>query len=44
VLALALSLSLIALWMIVHDGEMEPTEAVGLLIAYGILGAAVWTE
>lgn len=43
VLALALSLSLIALWMIVQDGEMEPTEAVGLLIAYGILGAAVWT-
>jgi Ca2+:H+ antiporter len=44
VLALTLVLSLIALWMIVHDGEMEPTEAVGLLIAYGILGAAVWTE
>jgi Ca2+:H+ antiporter len=44
VLALSLVLSLIALWMIVQDGEMEPTEAVGLLIAYGILGAAVWAE
>jgi Ca2+:H+ antiporter len=43
-LALALFFSMIVLWMIVHDGEIEPVEAVGLLVTYGVLGAAIWVE
>jgi Ca2+:H+ antiporter len=43
-LALALFLSMIVLWMIVQDGEIEPAEAVGLLVTYGVLGAAIWVE
>jgi Ca2+:H+ antiporter len=42
--ALALFLSVIVLWMIVHDGEIEPVEAIGLLATYGVLGAAIWVE
>jgi Ca2+:H+ antiporter len=44
VLALALVFALIILWMILHDGEIEPVEAVGLLVTYTILGAAIWVE
>jgi Ca2+:H+ antiporter len=44
VLALSLVLALTILWMIVHDGEIEPVEAVGLLATYAILGAAIWVE
>jgi Ca2+:H+ antiporter len=43
-LALALFLSMIVLWMILQDGEIEPVEAVGLLVTYGVLGAAIWVE
>lgn len=42
--ALALLLSLIVLWMIVHDGAVRPTEAVGLISLYAIVVAAVWVE
>jgi hypothetical protein len=42
--ALALLLSLIVLWMIVHDGAVRPTEAVGLISLYAIVAAAVWVE
>jgi len=44
VIALALVLSMVVLWMVVQDGEMEPREAIGLLGAYVILGATVWAE
>jgi Ca2+:H+ antiporter len=44
VVALALVLSMVALWMIVQDGEIEPVEAVGLLGVYTILCATVWAE
>jgi Ca2+:H+ antiporter len=43
-IALALFFSMIVLWMIVHDGEIEPVEAMGLLVTYGVLGAAIWVE
>jgi Ca2+:H+ antiporter len=43
-LALSLFLSMIVLWMILQDGEIEPVEAVGLLVTYGVLGAAIWVE
>jgi Ca2+:H+ antiporter len=43
-LALALFLSMIVLWMILQDGEIEAVEAVGLLVTYGVLGAAIWVE
>ncbi len=44
VLTVALGLSLVVLWMIMYDGEMQPVEAVGLLAVYVILGATVWAE
>ena len=44
VLAVALGLALIVLWMIMSDGEMQPVEAVGLLAVYAILGATIWAE
>ena len=43
-LAVALCLALIVLWMIMYDGEMQPVEAVGLLAVYAILGATIWAE
>jgi Ca2+:H+ antiporter len=44
VLAVALGLALIVLWMIMSDGEMQPVEAVGLIAIYAILGATIWAE
>jgi Ca2+:H+ antiporter len=44
VLTVALGLSLVVLWMIMYDGEMEPVEAAGLIAVYVILGATVWAE
>lgn len=44
VLAVALGLALIVLWMTMSDGEMQPVEAVGLLAVYTILGATIWAE
>ena len=44
VLAVALGLALVVLWMIMSDGEMQPVEAVGLLAVYAILGATIWAE
>ncbi len=44
VLAVALGLALIVLWMILSDGEMQPVEALGLVAVYVILGATVWAE
>jgi Ca2+:H+ antiporter len=44
VLAVALGLALIVLWMILSDGEMQPVEALGLVAVYTILGATIWAE
>jgi Ca2+:H+ antiporter len=44
VLAVSLGLALVVLWMIMHDGEMQPVEAVGLIAVYVILGATIWAE
>jgi Ca2+:H+ antiporter len=44
VLAVALGLALIVLWMIMSDGEMQPVEALGLIAVYTILGATIWAE
>ena len=44
VLAVALGLALVVLWMTMSDGEMQPVEAVGLLAVYAILGATIWAE
>ena len=43
-LAIALGLSLIVLWMVVVDGEIEPIEAAGLITVFVILGTLVWIE
>lgn len=43
-LTVAMGLSLFVLWMVVHDGEIEPIEAVGLLGTYAILGALLWVQ
>ena len=43
-LAIALGLSLIVLWMVVSDGEIEPVEGAGLITVYVILGTLIWIE
>ncbi len=43
-LAIALGLSLIVLWMVVSDGEIEPIEGAGLITVYVILGTLIWIE
>jgi Ca2+:H+ antiporter len=44
VVALALVLSLVVLWMILQDGEISAVEAAGLLGVYVIVASAVWAE
>ena len=44
VIAISLVLSLIVLWMIVQDGELEPVEALALIVIYCILATSVWVE
>ena len=44
VIAISLVLSLIVLWMIVQDGELEPVEALALIVIYAILATSVWVE
>ncbi len=43
-LAIALGLSLVVLWMVVSDGEIEPIEGAGLITVYVILGTLIWIE
>ena len=43
-LAIALGLSLIVLWMVVSDGEIEPIEGAGLITVYVILSTLIWIE
>ncbi len=44
VIAISLVLSMIVLWIIVQDGELEPVEALALIVIYGILATSVWVE
>jgi Ca2+:H+ antiporter len=44
VVAIALVLSLIVLWIILQDGELEPVEALALLVIYAVLATSVWVE
>jgi Ca2+:H+ antiporter len=44
VIAISLVLSMIVLWMIVQDGELEPVEALALIVIYAILATSVWVE
>jgi Ca2+:H+ antiporter len=44
VVAIALVLSLIVLWIILQDGELEPVESVALIVIYIILATSVWVE
>jgi Ca2+:H+ antiporter len=44
VVAIALVLSLILLWIILQDGELEPVEALALIVIYVILATSVWVE
>jgi Ca2+:H+ antiporter len=44
VIAIALVLSLIVLWFILHDGELEPVESVALIVIFVILATSVWVE
>ena len=43
-IAIALVLSLIVLWIILQDGELEPVEAVALIVIYVVLATSVWVE
>jgi Ca2+:H+ antiporter len=44
VIAIALILSLIVLWIILQDGELEPVESLALIVIYVILATSVWVE
>jgi Ca2+:H+ antiporter len=44
VVAIALVLSLILLWIILQDGELEPVEALALIVIYVVLATSVWVE
>jgi Ca2+:H+ antiporter len=44
VIAIALVLSLIVLWIILQDGELEPVEALALIVIYAVLATSVWVE
>ena len=44
VVAIALVLSLIVLWIILQDGELEPVEALALIVIYVVLATSVWVE
>jgi Ca2+:H+ antiporter len=44
VVAIALVLSLIVLWIILQDGELEPVEALALLVIYAVIATSVWVE
>jgi hypothetical protein len=32
------------LWIILQDGELEPVEALALLVIYAVLATSVWVE
>jgi Ca2+:H+ antiporter len=44
VIAISLVLSLIVLWMILQDGELEPVESLALIVIYVVLATTVWVE
>jgi Ca2+:H+ antiporter len=44
VIAISLVLSLIVLWIVLQDGELEPVESLALLVIYGVLATSVWVE
>jgi Ca2+:H+ antiporter len=44
VIAISLVLSLIVLWIILQDGELEPVEALALIVIYVVLATSVWVE
>ncbi len=44
VIAISMVLSLIVLWIVLQDGELEPVEAVALLVIYAVLATSVWVE
>ena len=44
VVAIALVLSMIVLWMILQDGELEPVEGLALVVIYVIIATSVWVE
>jgi Ca2+:H+ antiporter len=44
VIAISMVLSLIVLWIVLQDGELEPVEGVALLVIYAVLATSVWVE
>jgi Ca2+:H+ antiporter len=44
VIAISLVLSLIVLWIMLQDGELEPVESLALLVIYAVLATSVWVE
>ena len=44
VIAISMVLSLIVLWIVLQDGELEPVEALALLVIYAVLATSVWVE
>ncbi len=37
-------LSLIVLWIVLQDGELEPVEALALVVIYAVIATSVWVE
>jgi Ca2+:H+ antiporter len=44
VIAISMVLSLIVLWIVLQDGELEPVEGIALLVIYAVLATSVWVE
>ena len=44
VIAIAMILSLIVLWIILQDGELEPVESLALIVIFLVLATSVWVE
>jgi Ca2+:H+ antiporter len=44
VIATALVLAMTVLWIVLQDGELEPVEALALIVIYGVLATSVWVS
>ncbi|HEY1479558.1 MAG TPA: hypothetical protein VGF46_05985 [Gaiellales bacterium] len=44
VIAISLVLSLIVLWIVLQDGELEAVESLALIVIYVVLATSVWVE
>jgi Ca2+:H+ antiporter len=44
VIATALVLAMTVLWIVLQDGELEPVEALALIVIYAVLATSVWVS